>query len=192
MDFKERLKAVRKERKLTQRELADLIKSNNNTVSNWEKGVSRPTTPVVESLARALNISVFSLLGDFTVADIQRLYNQESKRTPEEEMALIFALPLLVEADIHIESIPVDELSLDIKQIESVTQKVCWDTLLGNGGKELLWAYDYLTNKAKTLVLDFVTGLLHVPAYLVLGEEDIDEELINDLNKVKGFLQGGE
>ena len=192
MDFKERLKAVRKQRKLTQRELADLIKSNNNTVSNWEKGVSRPTTPVVESLARALNISVFSLLGDFTVADIQRLYNQDGKRTPEEEMALTFALPMLVEAGIHIENIPMDELSLDITKVESLTQKACWDVLLGDGGKELLFAYDYLNNKAKTLVLDFMAGLLHVPSYLVLGEEDVDAELINELSKIKGSLQGGE
>jgi transcriptional regulator with XRE-family HTH domain len=190
MEFRDRLKELRKRAGLTQRELADMIKSNNNTVSNWEKGVSRPTTPVVEALARALGVSPFLLLGEFTLADIQRLTHKVGKGTPEEEMALTFAIPLLMSANVDIDDLPEEYMQLDIRQLEAANQRMAWDFLLGDGGKELLLAFDHLSDKAKRLLLDYALGLLRVPSYLLLPDDGVDEEIINDLEKVKSELKG--
>ena len=189
MGFGDRLKEIRKQRGLTQRELADIIKSNNNTVSNWEKGISRPTTPVVEALARALGVSPFLLLGEFTLADIQELTHR-GKRTPEEEMALTFAIPLLFSAQVDIDDLPEEYMQLDIRQLETANQSVAWEMLLGGGGKELLLSFDYLNDKAKLLLLDYATSLLQVPSYLLIPDEGVDGELLRDLAKAKMDLKG--
>jgi len=193
MDFKERLKAIRKERSLTQRELADKIKSNNNTVSNWEKGVSRPTTPVVESLARALGISPFDLLGDFTLGDIQALFNKEAdERTPEEETALSFAGSLLFQMDIRPkDALSPEQAAMNIKDVESELQGFCWEVLLENGGREILVAYDTLNNAGKATLIEFLNGLLRVPSYLEEGEEGLDASQVAELDDIKHALRGG-
>lgn len=192
MEFRNRLKAIRKERGLTQRELADIIKSNNNTVSNWEKGVSRPTTPVVEAIARALNVSVFDLFGDFTVADILSLSSKDAgERTPEEEMTLAFANPLLSQVNIYVgDALSSDTLMLDIREIESSVKGFCWESLLDNGGKELILAYDYMNNQGKKVILDIIAGLLRVPAYLEEGEAGIDKEQIGEIIHAMDSLRG--
>ena len=193
MDFKERLKAARKERGLTQRELADKIKSNNNTVSNWEKGVSRPTTPVVETLANALGISPFDLLGDFTLGDIQALANKGvGERTPEEDMALSFARPLLLQIDIQLkDELSPEQAAMNIKDIESELQGFSWENMLEGGGREMLTAYDNLNNTGKALLVEFMTGLLRVPSYLYEGEDGLDEKRITELDNIKNTLRGG-
>jgi transcriptional regulator with XRE-family HTH domain len=191
MEFGERLKELRKQRGLTQRQLAALIKSNNNTVSNWEKGVSRPTAPVVDNLARVLMTSPFTLIGNHTLRETQELVRKSGKRTPCEEMFLIFALETLKLAKTDIENIPEELLdTMWLTDIEAHIQGMSWELLLGDGGKELLLAFDHLNDKAKRLLLDYALGLLRVPSYLLLPDDGVDEEIINDLEKVKSELKG--
>ena len=52
----------RKERKLTQRELADAIHVTDKAVSKWERGVGCPDISLLEPLAEALDLSVDQLL----------------------------------------------------------------------------------------------------------------------------------
>ena len=53
-DFSERLKKYRREKNLTQQELADLLQVSNKTVSRWESGGGYPDVPMLVPLARAL------------------------------------------------------------------------------------------------------------------------------------------
>ena len=57
LEFAQRLKRYRRERGLTQQELADRIGVSNKSVSRWESG-SYPDVPTLVSLARALDVTV--------------------------------------------------------------------------------------------------------------------------------------
>ena len=60
--FGERLKEYRKERNLTQQELADRIQVSNKTVSRWESGGGYPDISMLIPLARTLGVTVDDLL----------------------------------------------------------------------------------------------------------------------------------
>lgn len=61
--LRERLKAARKAKKLTQEKLAELINTTKGTISNYENGHSTPSNDMLTSLSSALNVSVDYLLG---------------------------------------------------------------------------------------------------------------------------------
>ena len=52
----------RKKLKLTQRELAERINVSDKQISKWETGISYPDVTIINSLAKALEISVSELL----------------------------------------------------------------------------------------------------------------------------------
>ena len=62
LEFGERLKHYRKQRGLTQQELADILGVSNKSVSRWESG-SYPDVATLGPLARALGVTVDDLLG---------------------------------------------------------------------------------------------------------------------------------
>lgn len=64
MDYKktgELIAAVRREKNLTQKELASLLDISDTTVSKWERGVGFPDVSLIEPLAQTLGISVAAL-----------------------------------------------------------------------------------------------------------------------------------
>lgn len=66
MDKKEigsKISAMRKERGLTQKVLAEKLHVSDKTVSKWETGTHFPDIAIMEDLAAALGISVVELLG---------------------------------------------------------------------------------------------------------------------------------
>jgi len=64
--FSERLKRYRKERNLTQQQLADALGVSNKSVSRWESGGGYPDVPLLMPLARALGGGLlFYLLATF-------------------------------------------------------------------------------------------------------------------------------
>ena len=54
--------AARKERGLTQKELAERLHISDRAVSKWERGAGFPDVSLLEPLADALGLSVISLL----------------------------------------------------------------------------------------------------------------------------------
>lgn len=72
--FKDNLKQARKNSKLTQKQIAEMLNISDNSVSNWEKGVSRPDIEQVAQLCRILKISADTLLDN----------NLEVNLTPDE------------------------------------------------------------------------------------------------------------
>ena len=59
-----RIKSLRKELGLTQQQLADKIGVHNNNLSKWELGQSRPDISSLVLIAKALGVTVDSLLGE--------------------------------------------------------------------------------------------------------------------------------
>lgn len=62
-DFGRRLAALRKERGLTQIELAEAIGSNQRLLSYYENVADHPPAAVIAALAKALKVSADELLG---------------------------------------------------------------------------------------------------------------------------------
>ena len=65
------IKELRKEKDMTQKQLADLLHITDRAVSKWERGLSAPDIALLEPLAEILNVSVVELI--------------RGERVPEEE-----------------------------------------------------------------------------------------------------------
>ena len=61
--LQENIKAFRKDRGLTQEELAIRVNVVRQTVSKWEKGLSVPDADTLQKIAEVLEVSVSQLLG---------------------------------------------------------------------------------------------------------------------------------
>lgn len=71
MELKERLKKLRRERGLTQQEVADRIGVNHVTISGYERGVRKPQFKEADALADLYDVSLEYLLGS---SDIRGRY----------------------------------------------------------------------------------------------------------------------
>jgi transcriptional regulator with XRE-family HTH domain len=60
--FGEKLREARKNKNLTQKELADLINAKHNSISNWENDQNKPDPDTIELLCGALDIDPNYLL----------------------------------------------------------------------------------------------------------------------------------
>lgn len=59
-----RIKELRKARRLSQTELAELVGVSNVSVSNWERGLTIPSVELAKITANVLGVDVSYLLGD--------------------------------------------------------------------------------------------------------------------------------
>lgn len=62
MEFKERLKALRKEKKLTQGQLAEVLSYGYTAISNYESGRNEPSIEDLKKIAKYFNVSMDYLL----------------------------------------------------------------------------------------------------------------------------------
>lgn len=71
MEFKDRLKAVRLNNKLTQKEVANYFQTSPQSYAQWEKGLRKPSAENLQKLADFFNVSTDYLLGktDFSEPD---------------------------------------------------------------------------------------------------------------------------
>lgn len=75
--------AARKEKNMTQKELAKVLHVSDRAVSKWERGVGFPDVSLLEPLAEALNLQVMDLL------------RGEEQEQPEPEVSVRRAIALL-------------------------------------------------------------------------------------------------
>ena len=61
--FCERVKELRIEHNLTQKQLADKLQTTNSSVCDWEKGRSQPDLQTLAKIAQFFQVSVDYLLG---------------------------------------------------------------------------------------------------------------------------------
>ena len=58
-----RLKELRIEKGLTQKELADILKTNNSSICDWECGRTEPSIEMILSICRLFEVSADFVLG---------------------------------------------------------------------------------------------------------------------------------
>lgn len=59
----ENIKILRREKGLTQRDLANLLSLSQNTVSNWENGITEPTVTQLQKISEVFGVSLSTLYG---------------------------------------------------------------------------------------------------------------------------------
>lgn len=90
MEFAERLKALRKQVKLTQAQIAEKLDISQQTYASWERGVKKPTQENLVKIAQVLNVSVDYLVGNSEeksdeLDNIELLFRMNSKGLTDEE-----------------------------------------------------------------------------------------------------------
>ena len=61
--FAKRLKEIRVENELTQKQLAELLQTTDDSIYSWEKGRSQPSIEALRKICVALNVSADYLIG---------------------------------------------------------------------------------------------------------------------------------
>lgn len=83
--FGQRLSRLRKEKGLTQEDIASRITISPQAVSKWENGNSEPDLDTLNKLADILNCSVDSLLGREEQVEVEEEVKETPKDSPKEE-----------------------------------------------------------------------------------------------------------
>lgn len=81
--FRENLAQIRKERRLTQMQLADLIDVQPRLISRWETGESKPQFDHIVQLAEVLQVSIDQLARGEDTAPADRRFDIRNKRLEE-------------------------------------------------------------------------------------------------------------
>lgn len=81
----EKLKARRKELKLTQKDIANKLGISYQAYSAWERGVKEPSRAKVQQLEQILNVPK----GYFTEVEIVRLYNALSDESKDQALSYV-------------------------------------------------------------------------------------------------------
>lgn len=82
------ISATRKERGLTQKELAEKLHVSDKSVSKWETGMHFPDIAIMEDLATALGISVVELLG-FENISSEEIITEMALISTEEKKSIV-------------------------------------------------------------------------------------------------------
>ena len=91
MDKKEigrKISALRKEKEMTQKELAEKLHVSDKTVSKWETGMHFPDITIMEDLAMVLGVGVVELLGLENVSS-EKMINEIALITAEEKRLIV-------------------------------------------------------------------------------------------------------
>ena len=92
MEFGERLSNIRKEKKMSQQELAQTVGIHANVLGRYERGEARPFVEMGVKLAQALGVSVDYLLGstdmEIDTDTLKKL--EEIAKLPEESRKQLF------------------------------------------------------------------------------------------------------
>lgn len=88
-DFSRKLKCLRIEKNLTQKELANLLNVSQNAIYNWENGKRQPKIEQIQKIANVLEVQINELLG---WSEIETVINDELYRLDQMTMAYIKVL----------------------------------------------------------------------------------------------------
>lgn len=80
-----RLRQARKNKKLTQEQLAHLVKTTKGTISNYENEYSTPSNEMLKDLAKALDVTTDYLLGNDSKNEVINQLNSGNQLSPKEE-----------------------------------------------------------------------------------------------------------
>lgn len=85
MSFGENLKNIRKQRNITQEELAEILGVSRQAISKWELGNGYPETEKLKVISKTLDISIDYLLNDVSIMDEQEKAEEITIETSKQQ-----------------------------------------------------------------------------------------------------------
>ena len=79
---------LRKEKGLTQKQLADALNVTDKAVSKWERGLSFPDISMLEPIAETLDISIMEILAGEKKSDDETITREEAQQMIKESVEL--------------------------------------------------------------------------------------------------------
>lgn len=163
MNIGANIKRIRKERKMTQQQLADKLCVNRQSISQWEKGETFPQVDRIAEIAKALGCSPLELICDNDVYNISFPVDYTDKvkavidklkeyKTEDEEEKIIQFLSVQI-AEIEIQQKKKLIFELPISEFEKETLK-----LIENKGIDTFYFID------KDLYYYIIAGQLFLKA----------------------------
>lgn len=131
-DFPNRLKKLRSDRKLTQKQLAEKLSVSQNAVYNWENGKREPNLDMMKKIAKVFDIALYILVDDtYPLPDItSEAWKNRARFTGDTEMdhPPRFTAPMSEEtkkdpAKLHRNSGVLNEEYLDDLKFNDIIQK---------------------------------------------------------------------
>ena len=125
MDFKDRLRAMRKRLKLKQEDLSDALNISVDTVRRWESGAHEPKLSDVVNLASVFNVTVGVLIGEEPMPKevLQPIIQPQARRKREFDKITVQIGSLKVEVPATPEGYAFVERKLGDFKLEDVPQQ---------------------------------------------------------------------
>lgn len=79
---------LRKEKGLTQKQLADALNVTDKAVSKWERGLSFPDISMLEPIAQTLDISIMEILAGEKKSEDETITREEAQQMIKESVEL--------------------------------------------------------------------------------------------------------
>lgn len=205
MSFGEKLRNLRIKNKLTQKELAEKLMTTNTSISNWEKGLSKPSKNIVALISEVLNVPPFELIGDYDLNDIEKLKEKNKKDLSYEDvLALEFSknkiknFTIIKSNELELMSKNLNEIfaglseqlnaiSLSAREFGIHINSLVHKKLLSNGGENFIMGYQCLNRKGKKVLIDYMVSLLRAPDYI--DKNEIKKESLERIIKKLGDCQ---
>lgn len=94
MTIGSRIRELRKEKRLTQTDLAKLINVSQQTITKWENDSAEPSGGAIKSLSNVLNTSADYILGikeksSIDLTDDDAIFTYEGRQIPKEDLEII-------------------------------------------------------------------------------------------------------
>lgn len=155
--FGQKIKAARKEKGLTQRQLATLIGAKHNSISDWENDKNRPDPDTIELLCGALSLSPSYLLDS----------NLKSESLSPSELSLIKKYRKLSPYQQGTIDLNIDRMLNEPTPVQSVSDVLpitCYQRIASAGRGEYLFddipsEIIYVPNTETARHADFVVGV---------------------------------
>ena len=78
MDFNEKLQQLRKEKGLTQEQLAEILYVSRTAISKWESGRGYPCIESLKDISQFFNVSIDELLNAETLISLAKKENEHN------------------------------------------------------------------------------------------------------------------
>lgn len=124
----------RKDKQLTQEQLAEMLNVTNKSISKWENGICLPEATIYEPLCKALDITINELFAG------QKIVDEEYKKIADENLMKMLKFKLYSMSD----------KSITFKEFDNALTKIAEVTAILKAFKTKEEAVDYLMKETAT------------------------------------------
>ena len=182
MEFKDKLKEIRKDRNLTQEQLAKQANISVRTIANYESGKREPNVEILFKICNALNIEIHDLFDNNDIAEINKNKNSKIDET----------YSILKEIDTSLLEIKNKELKRCYERIDMLEKDYdkLLDSIMENRKLEIINELYNDPIKLITFLIDYFTYDLMPDEKGYINKVDINkDEALNIINSIKNTLE---